>query len=71
MCTFWQDSPHVPNHNSNVADEDFDKYNHDENYVPEAEASSSKGNRGNTHDGEEDQNMNRFCNWISDGLFRS
>jgi hypothetical protein len=35
-----------------VADEDFDKYDHHENYVPETEASCSQGNRGSTHDRE-------------------
>jgi hypothetical protein len=42
----------MPLHNfireSDVVDEDFDKCNHDENYVPEPEASSSKGNRGSS-----------------------
>jgi hypothetical protein len=56
---------------SAIADEDFDKCDRDENYVPEPEASSSQGNRGSTHDGDEDRNMNQFCDWISDGLFRS
>jgi hypothetical protein len=54
-----------------VADEDFDKCDRDENYVPEPEASSSQENRGSTCDGDEDQNMNQFHDWIADGLFRS
>jgi hypothetical protein len=39
---------------SAIADEDFDKCDRDENYVPEPEASTSQGNRGNTRDGDED-----------------
>jgi hypothetical protein len=56
---------------SAVADEDFDKCDNDETYVPEPEGLSSQGNIGNTRDGDEDQNMNQFRDWIADGLFRS
>jgi len=43
----------------------------DENYVPMAEAScSSQGNRRRIRQGDEDQNMNQFRDWIADGLFR-
>jgi len=42
-----------------------------ENYVPMAEASSSsQGNRRRIRQGDEDQNMNQFRDWIADGLFR-
>ena len=42
---------------------------HDENYVPLAEALSSQGNRASTRQGDKDQNMNQFWDWIADGLF--
>ena len=46
---------------SAMADEDFDRCDQDENYVPLAEASSSsQRNRGSTREGEEDHNMNQF-----------
>lgn len=51
------------------ADKEFDRCDHDENYVPLAEASSSQGNIANTRQGDEDQNMNQFRDWIADGLF--
>jgi hypothetical protein len=56
---------------SAVADEDFDKCDCDENYVPKPKVSSSHGNIGNTRDEDEHQNMNQFRDWITDGLFRS
>ena len=56
---------------SAMADEDFDRCDRDENYVPLAEASSScQRNRGSTREGEEDHNMNQFRDAIADGLFR-
>ena len=56
---------------SALADMDFDMCDHDENYVPMAEAPcSSQGNRRRIRQGDEDQNMNQFQDWIADGLFR-
>ena len=50
---------------------DFDMCDQDENYVPMAEASSSsQGNRRRIRQGDEDQNMNQFRDWIVNGLFR-
>lgn len=54
---------------SAMMDEDFDMCDHDENYIPLSGASSSQGNRDNPRDGDEDQNMNQFRDWIADGLF--
>jgi hypothetical protein len=50
-------------------DDDFDRCDHDENYVPVVEeaASSSQANGACTHQVEEDQNMNQFRDWIGDG----
>ncbi|XP_022685030.1 uncharacterized protein LOC101756042 isoform X3 [Setaria italica] len=50
-------------------DADFDLVDHDENYVPFCEGSSSQGNVSNIHHGDEDQTMNQFRDWIADGLF--
>ena len=56
---------------SALVDTDFDMCDLDENYVPMAEASSSsQGNRRCIRQGDEDQNMNQFRDWIADGLFR-
>ena len=56
---------------SALADTNFDMCDQDENYVPMAEAScSSQGNRRRIRQGDEDQNMNQFRDWITDGLFR-
>jgi hypothetical protein len=54
---------------SAMMDDDFDMCDHDENYIPLSGASSSQGNRDNPRDGDEDQNMNQFRDWIADGLF--
>jgi hypothetical protein len=51
---------------SAMMDEDFDMCDHDENYIPLSGASSSQGNRDNPRDGDEDQNMNQFRDWIAD-----
>jgi len=56
---------------SALVDTDFDMCDQDEDYVPMAEAScSSQGNRRRIRQGDEDQNMNQFRDWIADGLFR-
>ena len=52
-----------------LRDVDFDLVDHDENYVPFAEGSSSDGNVSNVRHGDEDVNMNEFRDWIADGLF--
>jgi hypothetical protein len=43
-----------------LADEDFDLCDHDENYVPLLEASSSQGNRANIRHGDEDELVSKL-----------
>ena len=52
-----------------LGDTDFDQVDHDENYVPFTEPSSSEANVANTRHGDEDQTMNQFRDWIANGLF--
>lgn len=52
---------------SAMVDEHFDMTDHDENYVPPLEASSSQGNIATTQHGDEDQNMNQFRDCLIDG----
>jgi hypothetical protein len=60
---------------SALADDDFDRYENDENYALEAEevASSSQANGGqqngaSTRQVDEYQTMNQFRDWIANGL---
>jgi hypothetical protein len=50
-------------------DRDFEKCDEDENYIPLEEPPSSQANGASTSHGEEDQSMNRFRDWIADGLY--
>jgi hypothetical protein len=52
-----------------MMDDLFDLYDQDENYDPNGEASSSQANNPNRHQGDEDQRMNQFRDWIANGLF--
>lgn len=55
---------------SAMADEDFEKCDLDESYIPlEGEASSSRANPSSSRHGDEDHNMNVFRDAIADGLF--
>jgi hypothetical protein len=55
---------------SAMADDDFDKCDADENYVPVVDegASSSQANGTSNRHGDEDRTMNQFRDWIADGL---
>lgn len=50
-------------------DWDFERCDEDENYVPPEEPPSSQANGASTRHGEEDRSMNRFRDWIADGLY--
>ena len=47
----------------------FDLCDQDENYNPNEERTSSQATGGNTHYGDEDENMNQFRDWIANDLF--
>ena len=49
-------------------DRDFERCDENENYIPPVEPSSSQANGASTRHGDDDQNMNRFRDWIADGL---
>jgi hypothetical protein len=53
-----------------MMDDLFNLCDQDENYNPNEEGTSSQVNGGNTHHGDEDENMNHFHDWIANGLFR-
>ncbi|CAN6195300.1 unnamed protein product [Urochloa humidicola] len=53
---------------SKIQDDDFDRYDHDENYVPTSQASTPASRRNvQEHARDDDRYMNRFRNWIADG----
>jgi len=54
---------------SGMMDDLFDLCDQDENYDPNGEASSSQANNANRCQGDEDQHMNQFRDWIANGLF--
>ena len=54
---------------SSVSDDDFNLCDQDENYVPLFGASSSQLGTSTAREGEEDENMNEFRDWIANGLF--
>jgi hypothetical protein len=54
---------------SSMSDDDFNLCDHDENYVPLFGASSSQLGTSTAREGEEDENMNEFRDWIANGLF--
>ena len=55
---------------SGMMDDLFDLCDQDENYNPNEEGTSTQATGSNTRYGDEDENMNQFCDWIANGLFR-
>jgi hypothetical protein len=60
---------------SALANDEFDRCDQDENYVPEVEgvasschANGAHQNGASTRQVDEDQNMNQFQDWIANGL---
>ena len=54
---------------SAIVDEEFDRCDHDENYMPMPNESSSEPRGGSRHGGSEDHNMNTFRDSITNALF--